>query len=137
MTLSVRLRPATAKEIPRLQAMLSDDTGHGIRSVLAGHGGLGERVFLIEYSGQIAGFCTYRSEPDEIFPLVVFAPFRRKGVGVEAMRQLIELLQSEGRKAVFLDVLPDAIPFWEEVFSEYPVEQVFDSKYVVDISGRP
>lgn len=134
MTHGVILRTASADEIDLLKTMLAQDPDNSIGSVVCGVELLGEHVFIIEYRGDVAGFCTYRSVPDEIFPLFVFTPYRQKGVAAEAMRQLIVLLRSEDRKEVFIEIVNGAEGFWGKVFSGYPVSQFGPGKFRINIS---
>ncbi|WP_122605731.1 GNAT family N-acetyltransferase [Pseudomonas viridiflava] len=134
--MAVNIRLASDADIEALQALLLADPDQRITSVVWGVKGescLGENVFLIEYFGEFAGFCTYRAAADEIFPLVVFTPFRRQKIGLEAMRQLISILQRENVGEVMIDIVDGAEPFWEAVFAGYTVRHHSDRKYFITI----
>jgi ribosomal protein S18 acetylase RimI-like enzyme len=134
MFAGVNIRSASVEEIGILETKLKADPDQRTSSVVRGVDIAGEHVFIIEYLGQVAGFCTYRCEPNEIFPLFIFTPFRRQGIGEEAMRQLIVLLQQDGRTEVFIEVINDAGPFWSKVFSDYQYTEHGFGKYTIDIS---
>lgn len=137
MTNGVSIRIASDKEIIELQALLSADPDKSIGVVLRNVESVGENVFIIESSGRPAGFITYRAAADEIFPIFVFTPFRRQGVGLEAMRQLIALLQSEQRHDVFIEIISkDAAKFWSSVFKDYPNKEYESGKYSIDITPK-
>lgn len=136
MVSGVSIRTASSEEINNLEIQLKVDPDQRTSSVLRGVDVVGEHVFLIDYLGHSAGFCTFRSAADEIFPLFVFTAYRRKGIGVEAMRQLIDLLQREGREEIFIEVINDAGPFWTKVFTGYSVKSHGNNKYTIDISQR-
>ena len=134
MIAGVSIRSASLEEIGVLETKLKADPDQRTSSVIRGVDIVGEHVFFIEYLGQAAGFCTFRSEADEIFPLFIFSPFRRQGVGEEAMRQLIVLLQQDGRTEVFIEVINDAGPFWSKVFAGYQYTDHGLGKYTINIS---
>ncbi len=134
MIAGVSIRSASLEEIGILETTLKADPDQRTSSVIRGVDIAGEHVFFIEYLGQAAGFCTFRSEADEIFPLFIFSPFRRQGVGEEAMRQLIVLLQQDGRTEVFIEVINDAGPFWSKVFAGYQYTDHGLGKYTINIS---
>lgn len=128
-----KLRPASESEIESLQILLSADLDNKVGSVRNGSDVLGETVFVIVHSESLAGFCTYRSAADEIFPLVVFHAFRRKGVGKEAMRQLLDILRSEGVEEVGIEALPGAESFWQSVFEGFQGRSYGGGKYTFNI----
>ena len=129
---------ASFEEIRLLQQKLMADPDKSIGSVTWQSGpndSLGENVFIIHSDREIAGFCTYRAVPAEIFPLVVFSPFRRKGVGREAMKQFISLLKKEGVEEIMIDIVDGAESFWQSVFTGFAVRHHCDRKYFVALSS--
>ncbi|MCF5691165.1 MULTISPECIES: GNAT family N-acetyltransferase [Pseudomonas] len=122
------LRVATEIEIARLQNLLEQDTNNSIRAVRNGSEVLGETVLAILHGGKYAGFCTFRAGGNEIFPLVVFGPFRGIGVGFSAMQQLIGMLREDGIRDVSIEVLPGAEAFWKKVFAGFPETAHFGGK---------
>ncbi|WDH55370.1 GNAT family N-acetyltransferase [Pseudomonas chlororaphis] len=128
------LRRASDQEIAKLQSLLDQDTENSVRSVRNGSDFLGETVFAILHGGEYAGFCTYRGAADEIFPLVVFNQYRRKGIGFAAMQQLINLLKAHQVQEVGIEVLPGAELFWKSVFAGFPEKEHFGgSKFTYTI----
>lgn len=127
------LRKASDAEIIVLQTLLAKDSDNQVKSVSNGSDFLGETVFIIEHAGSVAGFCTYRSAADEIFPLVVFKEFRRKGVGAEAMSQLLARLKEHNVDEVGIEVLPGAESFWQRVFTGYTGRSHGGGKYTFNI----
>ena len=122
------LRQASELEIAELQALLNQDTNNSVRSVRNGSEFLGETVLVILHDGEYAGFCTFRSGGNEIFPLVVFDRFRRKGIGFSAMQQLIGMLRKNGFQELGIEVLPGAETFWKKVFAGFPETAHFGGK---------
>ncbi|WP_192576868.1 GNAT family N-acetyltransferase [Pseudomonas fulva] len=120
------LRQASDHEIEVLEALLGQDVDNSVKAVRNGSGLLGETVFAILHEGQYAGFCTFRSISDEIFPLVIFKPYRRKGVGSAAMQQLIPLLKQNQVQEVAIEVLPGAESFWQKVFAGFHATSNYD-----------
>lgn len=127
------LRQASNEDVVLLQGLLNEDSDNQVMSVYNGSDMLGETIFIIEYSGLAAGFCTYRSAADEIFPLVVFKDFRRKGIGAEAMRQLLEILKMHNVNEVGIEILPGAELFWESVFKGYAGRSYGGGKFTFNI----
>lgn len=124
----LRPTPASEQEIAELQTLLDKDTNNTVRSVRSGSKSLGEIVLVILHGGEYAGFCTFRTGSNEIFPLVVFNSFRRKGIGFSAMQQLIGMLRKGNFQEVAIEVLPGAETFWKRVFADFPVTAHFGGK---------
>lgn len=120
MVSMTELRLASDHEIEVLEELLRQDVENAVNAVRNGSDLLGETVFAILYEGQYAGFCTFRGASDEIFPLVIFKPYRRQGVGFSAMQQLIAELRQHQIQEVAIEVLPGAEAFWQKVFTGYP-----------------
>ncbi|MBW8353953.1 MAG: GNAT family N-acetyltransferase [Pseudomonas sp.] len=128
MVSATELRYASELEIATLQGLLNQDTNNSVHVVRNGSPTLGETVLAILHGGEYAGFCTFRSGGNEIFPLVVFNRFRRKGIGFSAMQQLIVMLREEGINEVGIEVLPGAESFWKKVFAGFPETAHFGGK---------
>ncbi|WP_444756567.1 GNAT family N-acetyltransferase [Pseudomonas sp. A014] len=134
MTEGVILRKATDADIAAIHERFLSEPDKSICFVTRSSEALGETVFVIQFGGDVAGFITFRTASDEVFPIFVFSPYRRKGIGAEAMKQLIVLWKAEGGQEIFLDILEGAEAFWENVFAGYSVKHVVDRKFCVDIS---
>ncbi|WP_438279714.1 GNAT family N-acetyltransferase [Pseudomonas alabamensis] len=134
MTNDVMIRRATDFDIANIKARFSNEPDKSIGYVTVGSETLGETVFVIEFGAEVAGFVTLRTLTDEVFPIFIFSPYRRKGIGAEAMKQLVELWKAEGGQEIFLDIMDGAEKFWGHVFAGYPVRHVTDRKFSVDIS---
>ncbi|MDM3886010.1 GNAT family N-acetyltransferase [Pseudomonas sp. BCRC 81390] len=126
MVSMTELRRASDHEIEVLETLLRQDVENAVKAVRNGSDLLGETVFAILHGGQYAGFCTFRGASDEIFPLVIFKPYRRQGVGFAAMQQLIAVLRQHHVEEVAIEVLPGAESFWQKVFAGFPATPNYD-----------
>ncbi|WP_177182934.1 GNAT family N-acetyltransferase [Pseudomonas soli] len=120
------LRPALDHEIEVLESLLCRDAENAVKAVRNGSDLLDETVFVILHGEQYAGFCTFRGASAEIFPLVIFKPYRRQGVGFSAMQQLIAVLKQKQIQEVAIEVLPGAESFWQKVFTGFPANPNYD-----------
>jgi len=133
MAKETNLQFAAAHEIEILQELLDKDTNNAIKRVRNGSPILGEVVLVVEYGGEIAGFLTYRSSAPEIFPLVIFDEYRRLGIGISAVRLLVNMLRNERISELIIDVVEGAERFWEKAFDGFESKHVDGRKYRISI----
>ena len=131
MAKETKLRFAEDYEIPKLEKLLAQDTKSSIEVLRNGSESLGEVVLVVEYDHEYAGFLTYRRNAQEIFPLVIFYPYRGLGIGFSAVQQFVDMLREEGISSVMIDVVEGAERFWEKAFEGYVVENVVGPKFKV------
>jgi predicted acetyltransferase len=128
-------RLATSRDVPLLATLnrqLQIDEAHPRRMELSDLGPRmsrwledeGYKAILFESADSVAGYALYRRDDDHFYlkQFFVSQPFRRRGVGRQAIEWLTENVWCDA-PAVYLDVLSTNVPgiaFWRAVgFGDY------------------
>ena len=131
MDSGVSIRQASSQEIGELKLLVINDPDKSLCSVTRDCAGMREVVFLIDFKGETAGFITWRDSAQEIFPLALFTPYRRRGIGTIAAKKFVQIQCGRGVDRLIIDIVEGKEDFWAKVFSGFNIEHIVDRKYYV------
>lgn len=127
LTEASRDQELVAQRILRLD---SDCGFSGIRSDALGEG---ERCYVILHGEEVVGFYSFRWASSQIFYFFIAPTWRKKGIGTQALRQLIVELREQGLDHVVVNMTPGSEPFWCAAFGSLESKSEWSGRHRFDI----
>ena len=89
----------------------------------------GERCYVILYGKEVVGFYSFRWVSSQIFYFFVAPAWRKKGIGTQALGQLIVELRGQGVDHVIVNMTPGSEPFWYAAFRGFESQNEWSSRH--------
>lgn len=94
----------------------------------------GERCYVILHGKEVVGFYSFRWVSRQIFYFFVAPAWRKKGIGTQALGQLIVELRGRGVDHVVVNMTPGSEPFWYAAFRDFEIRNEWSNRYRFDIT---
>lgn len=114
----------------RILRLDSDCGFSGIRSDALDEG---ERCYVILHGEEVVGFYSFRWASSQIFYFFIAPTWRKKGIGTQALEQLIAELREQRVDHVVVNMTPGSESFWHAAFRSLKSKSEWSGRHRFDI----
>lgn len=125
------VRVTTREQLCSLQEKLDSEENIGIMDIF---GNNIDHYLSLKYEGKSIGMAAIIADGNEIaeiFKLYILPEYRKNKYGLYLLREVINRLQRQGFKEIFVETTLNSEKFWEKAKAQYRTKQYDWNKFAI------